>query len=57
MRSACEWTLRRIKLADGEFEQDANDFVLGLAQPLGAAPPMAVFEQQVLGAGARLGQR
>jgi hypothetical protein len=37
--------LRRIKRVDGELEQDADDFVLGLAQPLGAAPPMAVLEQ------------
>ncbi len=49
--------LRRIKRVDGELEQDADDFVLGLAQPLGAAPPMAVLEQQFLGAGARLRQR
>ena len=46
--------LRRIKRVDGKFEQDADDFVLGLAQPLGAAAAVAVLEQQFLGAGARL---
>ena len=49
--------LRRIKLAAGEFEQDADDLVLHPAQPLGAAPAVAVLEQQILGVRARLRQR
>ena len=49
--------LRRVKRADHEFEQDADDFVLGLTQPLGATAAVAVLEQQFLGAGARLHQR
>ena len=49
--------LRRIERVDGELEQDADDFVLGLAQPLGATPPMAVLEQQFLSARPRLRQR
>ncbi len=38
-----------------KLEQDADDLVLRLAKPLGAAPSVAVFEQQFFGAGARLG--
>ena len=38
--------LRRIELAGREFEQDADDFILGAAQPLRAAPAVAVLEQQ-----------
>ncbi len=49
--------LRRIELAADEFEQDADDLVLHLAQPLGAAAPMAVLEQELLGLRARLRQR
>ena len=49
--------MRRIEHAAGELEQDADDLVLHLTEPLGAAPAVAVFEQQLLGAGARLGQR
>ena len=49
--------LRRIKRADHEFEQDADDFILGLTEPLGATAAVAVLEQQFLGARARLQQR
>ena len=48
--------LRRIKRLTDELEQDADDLILGLTQPFGAAPPVAVFEQQFLGAGTRLRQ-
>ena len=40
-----------------EFEQDADDLVLHPAEPLGAAPPVAVLEQQLLGLGAAVRQR
>ena len=49
--------LRRIELAGREFEQNADDFILGVAQPLRAAPAVAVLEQKLVGAGARLRQR
>ena len=49
--------LRRIKHASGELEEDADDLVLGLAQPLGAAAAVTVLEQQLIGACARLRQR
>jgi hypothetical protein len=45
--------LRRIKFGTGEVEQDADDLVLHSAQPLGAAPPVAVLEQQIGGMRAR----
>ena len=51
------WHLRRIDLAADEFEQDADDLVLHLAQPLGAAAAVAVLEQQLLGARAGLRER
>ena len=43
--------------AGGELEKDADDLVLCLTQPLGAAPPMAVFEQQGLSARTRIIER
>jgi hypothetical protein len=48
---------RRIKFATGEVEQDADDLVLHPAQPLGAAPPVAVLKQQIGGMRARGRQR
>ena len=41
--------LRRIERLADELEQDADDLVLHLAQPLGAAPAVAVLEQQLFG--------
>ena len=49
--------LRRIKRVGGKLEQDADDLILGLAQPLSATPPMTVFQQQFFGLRARLGER
>ncbi len=49
--------LRRIEVLLGEFEQDADDLVLHLAQPLGAAPAAPVRQQQLLGLGAPARQR
>ncbi len=40
--------LRRIDLAADELEQDADDLVLQLAQPLGAAAAVAVLEEELL---------
>ena len=57
MCSASDGACGRIDLAADEFEQDADDLVLQLAQPLGAAAAVAVLEQQLLGARARLRQR
>ena len=51
------WHLRGIKRPPDEFEQDADDLILHLAQPLGAAPPVAVLEQKPLGLRARRCQR
>ena len=42
--------LRRIEHRGGEFEQQADDLVLHLAQPLGAAAAVAVLQQQGFGA-------
>ena len=44
---------RRIKLAAGKLEQDADDLVLHQRQPLGAAPAMAIPEQAAPRRGAR----
>ncbi len=41
--------LRRIEHRGGEFEQQADDIVLHLAKPLGAAAAVAVLQQQGLG--------
>ena len=49
--------LRRVKMLAREFEQDADDFVFHPAEPFGAAPAVPVFEQQLLGLGAAVGQR
>ncbi len=49
--------LRRVKLAGGEIKQNADEFILGVAQPLGAAPAVTIFEQQFLGPRAGLHQR
>jgi hypothetical protein len=40
-----------------EFEQDADDLVFHPAEALGAAPSVAVLEQQLLGLGTAVGQR
>ena len=37
---------RRIEVLDGELVENANDLVLDPTQPRGAAPAMAVLEQQ-----------
>ena len=39
-----------------EFEQDADGLIFHPAKTLGAAPPVTVFEQQLLGLGAPVGQ-
>jgi len=44
--------LRRIKMLDGELEQDADDLVFHPAQLLGAAAAVAILEQQLFGLGA-----
>ncbi len=44
---------RTIEMARGCCEQDADDFVLDEAQPLGAAPPVTILQQHRLGCGAR----
>ena len=49
--------LRGIKLLADELEQDADDLIVHLAQPLGAAPAVAVLEQELLGLRARRRQR
>ena len=48
---------RRIELGAGEFEQDADDLVLHQAQSLGAAPPVAILQQQFFRMRPRLRQR
>ena len=40
-----------------EFEQDADDLILHVAEPLRAAPAVPVRQQQLLGLGAPLHQR
>ena len=57
MRSAVRARLRRIKRLGGKLEQDADDLILRLAQPLGAAPAVTVFQQQFFGLRAGLGER
>ena len=49
--------LRGIEVLGRELVQHADDLVLHEAQPLGAAPPVPVLDQQVLGRGASLHQR
>ena len=49
--------LRRIKFLAREFEQDTDDVVLHLTQPFGAAPAVAVLQEQLFGMFARLRQR
>ena len=49
--------LRGIEMLGRELEQQADDLVLHEAQPLGAAPPVPVLDQQALGGGASLDQR
>ncbi len=49
--------LRLIEMLAREFEQQADDFVFQPAQPLGAAPSVAVVEQQLLGFGAAFVER
>ena len=49
--------LRAIEVLGGELEQHADDLVLHEADPLGAAPSVAVLDQQALGRGASLHQR
>ena len=48
--------LRRIKMLAREVEQQADDLVFHPAQPLGAAPAVAILEQQLLGLGAAVGE-
>ena len=33
----------------GEFEQDADDFILHRTKPLGATAPLALLQQELLG--------
>ena len=47
---------RAVEMARGGGEQDADDFVLHEAQPLGAAPAVTVLQQHGLRGGARRGQ-
>ena len=49
--------LRRIEMAADELVEDADDRVLHQAQPLGAAPALAVLQQQALGVVAPGGER
>jgi len=49
--------LRGVEMLAHEVEQDADDLVFQPADALGAAPAVAVLEQQLLGLGAALDQR
>ena len=49
--------VRRVEMLARELEQQADDGVFHLAQPLGAAAAVAVFQQQFLGLGAAFDQR
>ena len=49
--------LQRVKFTGGELEKDADDLVLHAAEPLGTVPPVAVLEQQILGARPGLRER
>ena len=40
-----------------EFEQDVDDLIFHPAEALGTAPPVTVFEQELLGLGAAVRQR
>ena len=47
---------RAVEMAGRRGKQDADDFVLHEAQPLGTAPPVAIFEQHGLSGVARRDQ-
>ena len=49
--------LRGIKVLGGEIEQHANDLVLHETEPLRAAPPVPVLDQEALGSGPALLER
>jgi hypothetical protein len=57
MRSACEWICGGKSLVTVCSKQDADDLVLCLAKPLGAAPSVAILEQEFFGTGPRVGER
>ena len=49
--------MRRIEMLRGELEQQPDDLVLHVAEPLGAAAAVTIRQQQLLGGGAPLQQR